>query len=239
MSRKPEDLAAPPNERPPHIDPRWWYRATWHARQQAIDAYNRHQRPTDPTIEPAPATPPPTRQLTRADKVATIEFLLEDGATPAEIATQLNTTITALEAAARREGRNDLARPFNRARHNNACTDCEAPTVASERCRTCAAQARAARRRPAVEILDEIEELLALGRTHEEAAHKVGKSMSALEKAARRHGRGDLARAYARLRSRIKACKDCGAAVRKSATRCKPCASIVREQVKSAARRAA
>lgn len=236
MSRKPEDLAAPPNERPPHINPRWWYRATWHARQQAVDAYNRQQRPID---KPEPARAPiTTRQLTRAEKVATAEFLLEDGTAPADIAAQLDTTVTALEAAARREGRNDIARHFWRARQGNACIDCGAE-VTAERCRTCAAQAREARKRPAETVLDEVEELLGLGRTHEEAARKVGKSASALEKSARKYGRGDLARAYARLRSRTRSCKDCGAAVGKSAARCKPCASRVREFAKSTHRRAA
>lgn len=239
MSRQPEDLAAPPNQRPPHINPQWWYRATWHARQQAINAYNRDTRTNDtPNVAPEPIEIP-TRPLTRDEKATIVEQLLDEGHTPVDIANHLNTTLAGLETALRRANRVDLARPFSRARGRANCTHCGARTYQSELCRTCAAQAREARKRSADDCLDEIEELLQLGRTHEEAARHVGKSASALEKAARRHNRGDLARAYQRLRSRSRKCVDCGQSVGKASQRCKPCAGLVREMDQRALRRTA
>jgi hypothetical protein len=230
MSRHPEDLAAPPNQRPPHINPHWWYRATWRARQAAVDAYHRDTRTSDAThTEPTPQPVTPTGPLTRDEKTAAIEELLAIGHAPAMIANRFNTTVTALEALLRRAGRPDLARPFDRARSGAYCTRCGTETYRSELCRTCAAQVRESHKRSADDYLDEIEGLLALGCTHEEVIRHVGKSASALEKAARRNGRGDLARAFQRLRARTRQCIDCGTRVGKNSTRCKPCAGFMRE----------
>lgn len=178
-----EDFAAPPNDRPPHINPQWWYRATWHARQQAINAYNQQQR-----------------------NRATIEAHIRETA----YITELKATVEALRLEHHRRYHPDqIIGTLN-----------DEPLTWPQR-------------------LDELTDLLALGSRPEDAAIAIGKSASAIEKAARDNGYPELARIYGRLRARGRSCVDCGESVGKTSTRCKACAGYVREQERRQARGAA
>lgn len=141
MSRRPDDLAAPPTTRPPHINRDWWYRATWAARQAAVDAHNRNNRPSDRTIDRDPLTEPQT--LTTSELIDSAAELLIQGCTPHEIAERLDTTVGALEQRFRRRGLTDLARPFLKARKGarvHPCADCGKPvSERAVRCGRCAA----------------------------------------------------------------------------------------------------
>ena len=161
------DLAAPPQTRPPHINPQWWYRATWHARQTAINAHLRATRATaqaerdrikalranvetaraehderyHPAIDP---TKTDTQQL-----IDTIDGMLTWAADTATILRELNMTPGALERRMRRAGRPDLSRMFAAARNRSRykpCPDCgKSITHASARCRPCSFRAKEVR----------------------------------------------------------------------------------------------
>lgn len=168
MSRKPEDLAAPPNERPPHINPRWWYRATWHARQKAVDAYNQHQRDRA-TIEASIREAAfianlkagvealrleHTRRyhpeqiigtlddepLTWPQRLDEITNLLALGSRPEDAAIAVGKSASAIEKQARDLGYGEIARVYNRLRkRGGSCADCgEGIGRGATRCKPCA-----------------------------------------------------------------------------------------------------
>lgn len=143
MSRH-EDFAAPPAIRPPHIDPRWWYRATWHARQQAIDAYNRDTREHDPH-PPALGIDPltlldPNQPL--QDQLELIADLIDRRYTPATICARLSKKAGTLAGRLRRNGYKDAAAVFERLRNEQErgnCRHCGTPTSRfSDQCLPCA-----------------------------------------------------------------------------------------------------
>lgn len=147
MTRQPEDLAAPPNQRPPHINPQWWYRATWHARQQAINAHNQQTRHRDAlraNVETARTHHQWNYQRNTFDRGNPdhIAQLLDAGITCQQIADGLLTTLDALETAMRRAGRRDLSRDFWRARAASTCVSCGKATSGPDRCKSCAARVR-------------------------------------------------------------------------------------------------
>lgn len=125
--------------RPPHIDPQWWYRATWHARQQAVAEHNRSNRPA-PTPDPEPELIADYTLDTEAI-VESITLWITD-LSPELIANRLDTTVGALEQRLRRAGFTELARPFLQARKRanvHPCPDCGTPIgEGSKRCHPCA-----------------------------------------------------------------------------------------------------
>ena len=167
-------LAAPTQTRPPHIDPRWWYRATWRARQTAIDNHNKtlraaaeaerariaqlranveaaraeHEARYRPTID-APE-PTPIRKLDADTVIATIDTLLARHDNPHLVAKELGIGIGALEARARRAGRTDLAAMFgsirNKSRAHKPCACGRLMSRRSKACRVCTSRAMAARK---------------------------------------------------------------------------------------------
>ena len=169
--------------RPPHINPHWWYRATWRARQLAVDAWNRDQH----------------NRETIAAAIREQAFI-----------TELKANVEAM--------RLEHVRRYHPDQIIGHLDD--EPMTWPQR-------------------LNEIADLLALGSTPEDAAIAVGKSASAIEKAARKFDRRDLAREYGRLRARVKTCADCGDPIGKDSTRCKPCAGYMREMDRRAMRGAA
>ena len=140
-----EDLAAPPQTRPPHISRHWWYRATWRARQQAIDEHNRQNRPVH--VEPERILTPITIDtLDTAAIIESVEVMREWGADADTIAKELGKTVGSLEMRMRRAGRPDLGRVFMEARNAlryKPCPDCgHRTTVRSTRCRPCSFRVR-------------------------------------------------------------------------------------------------
>ena len=155
------DLAAPPQTRPPHINRDWWYRATWHARQAAINTHNKRTRPADnaraydpPDDEPvdtsgaysAPlkAITPETQRLIDA-----IDGMLIWAASVDDILRELGVTVGAIEKRMRLAGRKDLARMFAAVRNASRykpCPDCGKNIChASARCRPCSFRAKEVR----------------------------------------------------------------------------------------------
>ena len=87
----------------------------------------------------------------RADLVEDVEFLIQYGATPDEVATRLGRTVGAIARGLYRSERPDLARPFERLRKERdrakVCADCGAKCSHYQRgevtrCRVCAQRAR-------------------------------------------------------------------------------------------------
>ena len=161
------DLAAPPQTRPPHIPRDWWYRATWHARQAAINTHNQTIRAAQEaerarinrlraTVEAAkaehderyhPADTPAANST--PEVIRTIDDMLTWAADTDTILRELNTTAGALEMRMRRAGRTDLARMFASVRNASRykpCPDCGKNIChASERCRPCSFRAKEVR----------------------------------------------------------------------------------------------
>ena len=137
------DLAAPPQTRPPHINRHWWYRATWHARQQVVNDHARASRPVDKTIEREEHHLASYTLDTEA-LIESATVLLDEGVNPYAIAERLGTTVAALEQRFRRRGLKDLARPFLKARkveRVHPCLDCgKDVSERAKRCQKCAAQ---------------------------------------------------------------------------------------------------
>jgi len=208
------DLAAPPQTRPPHINPRWWYRATWHARQQAINEHNRNTRPTDRTTgtdidtivnaaRTAEAQPITPTELDDAALIETLEQLLEDGAPIDKIITTTGRKVGALEARMRRAGRLDLSRQLGNIRNamrRRGCPHC-GKTIWSgaTQCGTCANKASSAKKRQAkveaLEVMLEADPRLGV----EDAAARLGyTSGNGVQQMLRRAERFDLLDVFAR-----------------------------------------
>ena len=137
-------------ERPPHINPRWWYRATWAARKAAVDAHNRANRPPDRTHEDPAPHPRASFTVDTEHLIEAATEMLEDGLDANVIAARLGTTVSALEQRFRRRGLKELARPFLKARkagNVHPCPDCGAMvSERANRCVPCAAQTPEMRR---------------------------------------------------------------------------------------------
>ena len=153
------DLAAPPQTRPPHINPHWWYRATWHARQTALHAHHARIAQLRANVEAARhahealyrpgkldnAQPLTTETLDTAAIIETIESMLDWTDDVDMICRELGKTAGALEMRLRRAGRVDLSRVFQHARNvqrYKPCPDCGRNIAhSSTRCRPCAFRA--------------------------------------------------------------------------------------------------
>ena len=137
-------------ERPPHINPRWWYRATWAARQAAVDAHNRANRPADRTHEDPAPHPRASFTVDTEHLIEAATEMLEIGLDANVIAARLGTTVSALEQRFRRRGLRDLSRPFLKARKAgnwHPCADCGAMvSERASRCVPCAAKTPEMRR---------------------------------------------------------------------------------------------
>ncbi len=129
-------------ERPPHIPRDWWYRASWKARQAAVDA---HRRATRLTVEqdeerriaalrarveaervahearyrPQPPQPEPPAVhglrkgfMLRSERVRLLESMLTPGYDPALILAEMGCKVATIIRACEREGRSDLAAIF-------------------------------------------------------------------------------------------------------------------------------
>ena len=205
------DLAAPPQTRPPHINPRWWYRATWHARQQAINEHNKTTRANEPHInrdaiadaariaEARTLTP---AELDTAALTETLELLLTDGATPDKIIEATGRRIGALEARMRRAGRPDLARQLGvirNAMRRTACPVCgKAIWPPAVHCQGCANLTTHQKRRQAV--IEDAEWMLSEEPTvtMAQAASRLGySSENGLDRMLLRAGRDDLIERFA------------------------------------------
>jgi len=157
------DLAAPPQIRPPHIPRDWWYRASWHARQQVLDAHNRTIRAEQEriaalratveaakaehiaTYRPHEATPAPTKSEPERI-IDTIDEMLTWAASVEDILRELGMTAGALEKRMRLAGRRDLSRMFAAVRNASRykpCPDCgKKITHSSAHCRPCSFRAK-------------------------------------------------------------------------------------------------
>ena len=218
MSRTPDDLSAPPQTRPPHISPQWWYRATWHARQQAINAHNRTTRPADRTCgtdidnivnaaRTAEAQPMTPAELDDAALIETIELLLEDGAPIDRIIATTGRKVGALEARMRRAGRLDLSRQLGNIRNamrRKGCPHCgKSIWSGATQCGTCANKASSAKKREAkvavLEVMLEADPSLNV----EHAAARLGYSSgNGVQQMLRRAERDDLLDVFARNSAR-------------------------------------
>ena len=146
------DLAAPPQTRPPHINRDWWYRATWHARQQAVDAHNKATRDNADTIRAEEARiaqlranveaarrdhealyrpgslddaePITDDALDTAALIERIEAMLDWTDDVNFICTELGKSPGSLEMRMRRAERVDLSRVFQRVRNGKRYKPC-------------------------------------------------------------------------------------------------------------------
>ena len=147
-----DTLAAPPQTRPPHIPRAWWYKATWHARQQAIDAHNAHRRANAEAIRQEnariaklranveterrthmrryhpgdldDAEPITEDALDTAGLIETIEAMLDWTDDVNLICRELGKTPGSLEMRLRRAERVDLSRPFQAVRNGQRYKPC-------------------------------------------------------------------------------------------------------------------
>jgi hypothetical protein len=163
-----DQLAAPPQTRPPHINPHWWYRATWRARQQAVDAHHRNQHNHDRIIaeareraivEELKAHVEELRlehyrryhpdqiidtlddePMTWPQRLNELADLMALGSTPEDAALAIGKSASAIEKQARDHGRPEIARIYNRLRaRSKRCVDCGDPVGKnSTRCKPCA-----------------------------------------------------------------------------------------------------
>ena len=148
------DLAAPELTRPPHINRHWWYRATWHARQAAVDTHNkqirenadairaeavriaelratveRERRAHDKRYHPGElddAEPLEDDALNTAAIIETIDSMLDWTDDVAYICRELGKSAGALEMRMRRADppRPDLARMFMQVRNASRYKPC-------------------------------------------------------------------------------------------------------------------
>jgi len=164
------DLAAPPQTRPPHINPRWWCRATWRARQQAIDTHNRHlariaqlkanveearaehearYRPaTPPTYQPPQKVVGKRKHVDTATLIQTVEAMLEWTNDVEKITHELGMSVSAIEVRLRRANRRDLSRMFavhrDAERAHRPCPECGKRMYhTSKACKPCSARMQA------------------------------------------------------------------------------------------------
>lgn len=154
----PDTLTAPAAVRPPHINPQWWDRASWRAKQQAVSAWNRTNRAieeAEDTLRRAHDADAHLRtlaqritdqQLDTAAFIESIEEMLDWSTEAHEIGRRLHTTVGALEAKLRRAGRVDLSNIFLRARNRGRkkpCPSCgKEIQIKSTKCRPCASRDR-------------------------------------------------------------------------------------------------
>jgi hypothetical protein len=151
--------------RPAHIDPRWWERATWRAKKAAVEAHERRHRETadarNAVTEARIAELRANVEAARREHVALygnriatndldeivkrVDQLLEWGATMQAISNDLGLSAGSLEARMRRAERDDLRRLFAVARYAKRykpCPECgKRMEYRSKACRSCTSRA--------------------------------------------------------------------------------------------------
>ena len=140
-------------ERPPHIPRDWWYRASWRARQAAVDAHRRANRPAPPPIaaedptarevaEQVAAESRGRRVMPVKERADAVELLLEAGYEPVEIVAQLGIKASSLVRALQHADRRDLVPHFSRLRMHELgrpCPECGRPMFkpSAKSCQPC------------------------------------------------------------------------------------------------------
>lgn len=148
--------------RPDTIDPAWWARASWRARQLAVAKATREaeaaaaeaeqQAERDAEAARAAAAELERQLLTQnvgtgapvryQERAAQVLGMLADGVSHIDIVLQLGVSAGSIDMALRRAGKPDVAREFGRlrsgARQKDACPDCSRPKrTTSRRCKGC------------------------------------------------------------------------------------------------------
>ena len=106
--------------RPPTVSPAWWYspRTSWHARQRAIRAWHRSNRPAEDEQpdEAAIVVPRGANGVSKWERTAAVELCFEAGWTAARIVEEMGVKAATIVRSLERAGRRDLIPDFDRIR---------------------------------------------------------------------------------------------------------------------------